>query len=111
VAETDDNEFRADIIARMRMWLIDDEYMAKVDVNDLLRDAVREIERLQSLSDVLATRYVGERSLADVLAFTTTGLIAMMTEDQIDDLGEFGKKIDMALGAWQIARDVSSDSD
>lgn len=111
MAGIDDNELRADIVARLRMWLIDDEYMAKVDVNDLLRDAVREIERLQSMFDVILTRYVGERSLADVLAFTTTGLIALMTSEQIDDLGEFGQKIDVVLEAWQLARDVSTDVD
>lgn len=93
------------------MWLVDDEYMAKTDVNDLLRDALHAIDGLKELTDTLTVRYINERSLADILAFVSTGLIAVLSQEQIDELGEFGEKIDAVLSAWQHARDIPQDSD
>lgn len=111
MAGAENNELRANITARMMMWLVDDEYMAKTDVNDLLRDALHAIDGLKELTDTLTVRYINERSLADILAFVSTGLIAVLSQEQIDELGEFGEKIDAVLSAWQHARDIPQDSD
>lgn len=105
-----DDYKKADIIARLEMWLIDDEYMAKIDVHDLLRDALREIETLSKKNEKLRTDALKERSLADALAFTTSGLVAFVSDDVIDSLGDFGDKVKVVLDAWTFARRDSESS-
>lgn len=95
---------KADIIARLQMWLIDDEYMAKVDVHGLVRDALHEIEILNASTEKFRMEALKERSLADALAFTTSGLISLVPEDVVESLGEFGDKVGVVLDAWTSAR-------
>ena len=99
-----DEHQKADIVARMQMWLIDDEYMAKVDVHGLVRDALHEIEILRMKNTELRAAAAKEQSLADALAFTTSGLIAFVPDGVVDTLGEFGKKVEVVLDAWTAAR-------
>lgn len=101
-----DDYKKADIIARLEMWLIDDEYMAKIDVHDLLRDALREIGDLRVKNTETRALVSREQSLADALAFATSGLIALVPDETIESLGEFRQKIEIVLNAWQRARHV-----
>lgn len=97
---------KADIVARLEMWLIDDEYMAKVDVHELVRDALHSIGDLRAQNTELRAVASKERSLADALAFTTSGLISLVPDETIESLGEFSQKIEIVLSAWQRARHI-----
>ena len=97
---------RADIIARLEMWLIDEEYMAKVDVHDLIRDSLREIGDLRVKNAETRALAAREQSLADALAFATSGLIALVPDEAIESLGEFRQKVELVLSAWQHARRI-----
>ena len=101
-----DEHHRADIIARLEMWLIDEEYMAKIDVHGLIRDALHEIGDLRVKNAETRALISREQSLADALAFATSGLIALVPDETIESLGEFRQKIEIALNAWQRARHV-----
>lgn len=102
----DDNNStqKADVVARLQMWLIDDEYMAKTDVHALVRDALSEIEQLREKNSNLRGAAAREESLADALAFTTSGLIALVPIEVVESLGEFATKVQIVLDAWTNAR-------
>lgn len=103
----DEDSLDYNIVSRMQMWLIDDDYMAKTDVNDLVRDAVKEIQTLRKTVDVVADRVATESSLADVCAY---GLCLLVDSygDAIADLPEeIRVKIDIIMSAWQVARGKS----
>lgn len=99
---------RADIIARLEMWLIDEEYMAKVDVHDLIRDSLREIRDLRVKNAETQALAAREQSLADALAFTTSGLLSFIPDETIDLISDdLRQKIGAVLDAWQNARRLS----
>lgn len=98
---------RADVIARLEMWLIDEEYMAKVDVHDLIRDALHEIGDLRVKNAEARASVSREQSLADALAFTTSGLLSFIPDETIDLISDdLRQKIGAVLDAWQNARRI-----
>lgn len=98
---------KADIIARLEMWLIDEEYMAKVDVHDLIRDALLEIGDLHVKNAEIRSAAAREQLLADALAFTTSGLLSFIPDETIDLISDdLRQKIGAVLDAWQNARRI-----
>lgn len=96
------------IVARLQLWLIDEDYITRVHVHDLISDALHEIERLKAENDRLASAVQAEQSLADALAFTTSGLLSFIPDETIDLISDdLRQKIGAVLDAWQNARRIS----
>jgi hypothetical protein len=103
----DDEHRDSPIVARLQLWLIDEDYITRVHVHDLISDALHEIERLKAENDRLASAVQAEQSLADALAFTTSGIVALVPEEVLGSLGDFGEKIQVVLDAWSKARGIN----
>lgn len=100
---------KASIIARLQMWLIDEDYMRGVDVHDLITDALHEIEKLSSEQSDLLERLALEVSLADALALSTSGILGLVSNEAVESLGEFREKVNSVLYAWQLMRGQEDD--